>query len=289
MMKRFLLLASLFMYFLNTSAQQTYTVNGESLELSMEVEGDLDLLLLKLDKGYRFFVKDSTEQVQELINTRDIDGTHFSEYRHTLETLTAGSGMTTELVAFSKYGLKEFIKAYNRKGHRRYAYTSDKVKTQTRMGVFGGLTNHPLIENTNNDKTGLFGLEFELLEKKESPRQSGFMSIEHTLKQNDFDYVSTIIAIGHRYRFINRSKFNIYTNLQIATYTFSKETSAMNTEDMTVKNNTLRVPFILGIGSDIKVSENSYITFIYNEIVSVFVKNNGHFPLNFSMGYKFNL
>ncbi len=277
------------MYSLNMLAQQTYTVNGESLELSLEVEGDLDLLLLKQNDRFRFFVKDAHEHIQELINSKDIDGTYFNEYRHTLEKLTEGSNMSTELVAFSKYGLKQFIKAYNGKGTKRFAYTNDKVKTQTRIGVFTGMTNHPLVDHPGNVKTALFGVELELFEKKELPRQSGFISVERTLKHDDFDYVSTIIALGYRFRFINPSKFNIYANLQMATYTFSKQTAVFNEEDMTVKNNAFRAPFIFGLGSDIKVSSSGYMTFIYNELFSVFVKNNGHFPVNFSIGYKMNL
>ena len=275
-------------------AQEHYTIKGETLILNTEVEGDLDLLTLKLDKGYRFFVRDSYNNIHELINTRDIDSTYFNEFRHTLTELTKESNMSTEQVAFSKYGLKQFIKAYNKKGTRRYAYTEDKVETQIRLGVFGGITNHPLVENTNNTKTVYFGTEVELFEKKEHPRQSGFIGLEQTLKSDGFNYTSTIINLGYRFRFINCSVFNSYINLQLATYTFSKhvilvENENMTLEEMTVKNNTFRVPFIFGIGSDIKVSENGFITLIYNEIVSIFVKNNGHFPINFSIGYKFNL
>lgn len=275
-------------------SQESYTINGETLILNTEVEGDLDLLTLKLDKGYRFFVRDANNNIQELINTRDIDSTYFSEFRHTLTELTKDSNMSTDQVAFSKYGLKQFIKAYNKKGTRRFAYTDDKVETQIRLGVFGGLTNHPLVENTNNTKTVYFGTELELFEKKERPRQSGFIGIEQTLKRDDFNYTSTILNLGYRFRFINQSAFNTYVNLQLATYIFSKrvvlvENENMVLEEMTVKNNAFRVPFIFGIGSDIKVSETGYITLIYNEIVSLFVKNNGHFPINFSVGYKFNL
>lgn len=269
--------------------QKSYTVNGEVLVLNIEVEGALDLLTLKLDKGYRFFVKDTNENIHELVNTKDIDGTYFSEFRHTLSTLTQGSNMSTEQVSFGKYSLKQFIKAYNSTGTRRYAYTDEKVETQTRLGFFGGITNHPLIENTNNSKTGYIGAELELFQKKEHPRQSGFISLEHTLKSDDFNYTSTIMALGYRFRFINPPQYNIYANLQLATYTFSKRIDWIENEEKIDKNHAFRVPFILGIGSDIKVSESSYISIIYNELVSVFVKNNGHVPVNLSVGYKFNL
>ncbi|WP_242202097.1 hypothetical protein [Aestuariivivens insulae] len=289
MKKRCLLLTFFLISSLQVIAQQNYTVNGETLFLDIEVEGDLDLLTLKLYKGYRFFVKDTNDNIHELINTKDIDGTYFNEFRYTLQELTKGSNMSTELVAFGKYSLKQFIKAYNKKGNRRYAYTNEKVETQIRLGGFVGLTNHPLVENYNNRTTSYFGAELELLEKKERPWQSGFLSVERTLKSNDFKYTSTILALGYRFRFINPPSSNIYINLQLATFTFSKETTLVGTKEITEKNHAFRIPFIFGLGSDIKISDTSYITLIYNEIIAVLAKNKGHFPINFLVGYKFSL
>lgn len=289
-MKRlFLLLLILIINSQSILAQESYTVNGESLTLKLEVEGNLDLLSLKLEDNYRFFIKDNDENLTELINTKDEDDTYFNEFRDILSDLTKGSNMSTEEVGFSRYSLKQFIKAYNSVGHARYAYTDERVKTQVRLGIFGGITNHPFIENLDNTKVPYFTVELEAFEKKELPRQSGFFSIEHALENDDFKYVSTVLALGYRYRFINKPKFNIYVNSQFATYTISKNTMTVDNSDMVIKSNAFRVPFIFGIGSDIRLSDSSVISFIYNELFSVFVANSDNFPINFAAGYKFNL
>lgn len=276
-------------------AQQTYIVNGESLVLNYEVAGPLDLLVHEDEDNTRFFIQDRFGNIEELTNSKDLDGTYFNEYKDVLNEFTKDSTMSTKEVGFSKYSLKKFVKAYNAQGSKRFAYTEEKVNTQIRLGIFGGLTNHPLVVNPDNTSTPYFDLELELFERKELPRQSGFLSVEQTFKSADFDYTSTIIALGYRFRFINRPTFNIYTNLQFATYTISKYTFMVKNEEteetrqVTESKNAFRAPFVLGIGTDIKVSENSYISFIYNEITSAFVSNNGNFPVNISLGYKFNI
>lgn len=295
MKKLFLFLTIVLLSSFYSFSQQSYTINGETLILTMEVEGDLDLLTLKTETGYRYFIKDRNENIAELVNTKDEDDTYFNEYRDVLSDFTKDSNMSTEEVAFGRYGLKQFVKAYNATGSKRFAYTDEKVKAQARLGIFGGITNHPLVQNPNNSKTGYFDVELELFEKKELPRQSGFISVEQTFKTDDFDYTSTILALGYRFRFINKSKFNIYANVQFATYTFSKrkviiiDDVTQETMEVTQTNNSFRVPFIFGIGSDFKVSDNSYVSIIYNELFSAFVENNGNFPVNISVGYKFNI
>ena len=41
--------------------------------------------------------------------------------------------------------------------------------------------------------------------------------------------------------------------------------------------------------SDIKVTKNGYITLAYNNLFALFLENEGHFPIDFAVGYKFNL
>lgn len=289
-MKKLFLFA--FLCFLNSIyifGQKQYTVNGETLLLKTEVEGNLDLLLLEQEKGYRFFIQDSNGNIAELVTTKDLDGTYFGEFRDTLEAFTKDSNMSAREVGFNKYSIKKYVIAYNKQGARRYAYTDEKVTAQARLGIFGGITNHPLVFNPNNISTAYGDVEFEVFEKKERPRQSGFISLEQTFKNQDFDYTSTIIALGHRFRFINKSRVAVYTNFQFATYTFSKYTMATENSEATERSNAFRVPLILGLGTDIRISDTSYISVIYNEIYAILVKNNGNVPVNISLGYKFNL
>lgn len=290
MKKQFLPLVIFIMCCIYTQAQERFTVNGETLQLEVLVEGELDLLLYHLDDTNRFFIKDANETIKELLNTKNPDGTYSKEYLNVLNDLTQGSNMDASEVGFGRYSLKQFIKAYNSNGNARFAYTDERVKAKARFGVFGGVTNHPFITNPTNAKAPFFGLEFEMFQGNSNSRQAGFFSIEHAFKNYDFSYESTELALGYRYRFIKKSTFNIYGNLKFATYTFSKQTFEITsgvTEDM--KNSTFRVPFIFGLGADIKVSESSFITLSYNELVSVFIDNNGNFPIDLAVGYKFDL
>ena len=59
--------------------------------------------------------------------------------------------------------------------------------------------------------------------------------------------------------------------------------------EVDLNNTSFDVPFIFGIGSDIKVSKNSYITIIYGELFAIFLNNQGNFSTDISIGYKFNL
>ena len=291
-----LFLAFLFIFFASNSySQESYILNGENLILKYEVAGPLDLLIYENENNTRYFVQDRFGNIKELTNSKDLDGTYFNEFRDVLGEFTKDSSMSAQEVGFTLYSLKKFVRAYNSYNTKRYAYTDEKVNGQLRIGVFGGFTNHPLVPNPNNIITPFADIELEIFEKKELPRQSGFISIEQTFKSKDFDYYSTIIALGYRFRFINKSTFNIYANLQFATYTFSHgkvEVKNEETQEIIVydqDNNAFRVPFIIGIGTDMKVSDTSYISLIYNELVSAFVSNNGNFPVNVSLGYKFNI
>lgn len=271
------------------TGQEKVTVNKESLYLKLEAKGKLDLLSSKTKDTIRLFIRDKNGNIQELLNTKNDDNSFNKEYKTVLTTLTKDSGMSMENVGYGRYSLKQFIKAYNSNGTKRYTYTDEKVLTQTRLGLFAGMTNHPFMENPNDSKTPFFSIELEVFEKKPLPMQSGFFSISHALEKDDYKFVTTVLAIGHRLRFINKEKINIYTNLNLATYTFSKETIEVDDLTITEKNSAFRVPFSLGIGGDIKVSENGFVSLIYNELFAVFASNSDHFPVNFAAGYKFNL
>mgnify|MGYP000267953113 CR=1 FL=1 len=60
-------------------AQQTYTLNNETLELKTEVEGNIDLLWNIFDGKYRYFVRDKDGDIQELVNTKNKDTHKYQE------------------------------------------------------------------------------------------------------------------------------------------------------------------------------------------------------------------
>ena len=56
-----------------------------------------------------------------------------------------------------------------------------------------------------------------------------------------------------------------------------------------IKETEFNLPLIFGIGTDIKVNESGYLTIIVGELIAVLQENNGNFPTDISIGYKFNL
>ena len=271
-------------------AQEQYSVNGQTLTLHLEAEGTLDLLSYINKDERRFFIREENGNITELINTKDIDNTYFQEYKDQLETLTKGSKMSAKDVGFGLYSIKKFIKAYNSEGTLRYAYTGERVKVKSRLGFFGGITNIPFIENLNNASSPFLSGELELFKDRDLPWQTIYFGIKQNLNTNDINYTSTQLALGYRFRFINKPTFNIHTNLEIAAYTFSKSTINMTDgSSEKISNSAFRIPFILGLGSDIRITDSSFISLIYYEIVSVLIDSNGHFPIDFGIGYKFNL
>ena len=51
---------------------------------------------------------------------------------------------------------------------------------------------------------------------------------------------------------------------------------------------TLRAPFIFGLGADFKLG-NGNISIIYDSLFALALDNKDNFPIDFSVGYKFNL
>jgi hypothetical protein len=81
--------------------------------------------------------------------------------------------------------------------------------------------------------------------------------------------------------------------MKFATLNFSNATILVNNDDIItteeISDISFDVPFIFGIGADIRITENSFITLAYNELFALFLDNQGNFSQDFAVGYKFNL
>ncbi len=136
----------------------------------------------------------------------------------------------------------------------------------------------------------MIGAELEIYEANVLPRHSGFMQARHTFDADDFNYSTNELSMGYRYRFINKSSFSIYGQVKLATlnitgFTFEDE----NGNSVSDNDTSFDIPFIFGVGSDIKVGNNSYITIIYGELFALLLDNQGNFSTDIAIGYKFNL
>ena len=288
-MKKLLFLLVLIAYSFSLSAQQQYIINGKNYELKTAVEGHLELLWNITDKQFKYFVKTSDGNISELLNTKNSDGTYQEEYKNQLSDLTQNANISTNDLKFTLNDLTQFFKHYNT-AIGDSAYLDEKPTLKSRLGFYGGITNHPFVNNLNNTTVPFFGAELEVISSLEYSRHAAFFSIEHALDNKDFKYSTTQLALGYRYRFIKKSSFNIYGNALLASLNFSKNTIVINGgSNETVKNSTFKIPFAFGLGADIKISDNSFITLAYNELFAIFTDSNNNFPVDFAVGYKFNL
>lgn len=291
-MKKFILLFTFLASSTWTFAQQTYTVGNETLELKTETEGTLDLLWNTINEQYRYFIKTEDGSITELKNTKNTDNKYQEEYKKVLADLTH---MEVSRVNLTTYSLKSFIDKYNSSTDSNYVSSNPKSKVKLRLGVFGGITNSPFNKNPNNKNTALFGTELEAISDNTDSRHAAFLNVRHTTESDDFQYSATQIALGYRYRFISKAKFNIYVQTKFATFTSSKVTSTIvdpndSTAFITLEDSSTAfdAPFIFGLGADIKLGKG-YLTVVYDSIVAAFLDTQDNFPVDFAIGYKFNL
>ena len=291
-MKNYILSIALCFITFFSVAQETYMVDGESYDLIKETDGSIDLLWNIVDGTYRYFVKkDNT--IVELVNTKDENGKYKDDYKTTLANLTSDKKISTKRLKLTLPSLKTFIDDYNTLKDGNYI-TKSNAKLLTRFSVFGGITNSPFINNPNNIKNPLFGLEFEFSEALTLPRHSIYFQGKHAIGSNKFDYSTTQIIVGYHFRIINKKTFNMYTSLDLAQYIFINQgkTELNDLEDIapiTIKENGFEVPFTFGIGADIKLSDNSFLSITYNELFALLLENKGNFSTSFAVGYKFKL
>ncbi|NQX84560.1 MAG: hypothetical protein HRT67_01325 [Flavobacteriaceae bacterium] len=288
-MKKLLILTILCSVFA-MHAQDTYTINGSTYELQTEVSGTLTLLWNHIDNDYRYFIKTDND-IHELKNSKDADGNYKMEYKSILKSITENNA---DAVQFTLDSLKRFISNYNTATDNTEETPIEKQPIYFRLLGFGGITNHPFVDNPENTIFPQFGIEAEVFSVTNMPCHALYLGLSHALKQSDFDYSNTQIYIGYRFRFINSKSFNLYANATVSTFNFTKTSTTYTLEDDTlvtedISENTFNAPLSFGIGGDIKLTENSYITIMYNELVAIFKDNTGNFPTHIVLGYKFKL
>ena len=291
-MKKILFLMCFLLSYSSLTAQQSYSVDGETLQLKTEVDGKLDLLWNIIDNEYRYFIRTSDGVITELVNTRDDNDNYQEQYKATLENAT--SGMSASKVNLTLPSLISYIEDYNKIQDSNFESTHSKSKAQLRLMVFGGITNSPFVENPDNVKTPLFGAELEVSEGRESPRHSGFFQVRHVLEDKDeFPYSTTELSLGYRFRFVKSRGFNLFADVKAATLNFSKATIAVANGGTVmleeVTDTAFDVPFIFGIGADIRVSDKSFVTIGYNQLFAAFLDDQDNFSTDFTVGYKMQL
>ena len=291
-MKRLLLLCCGLLLSLTTITAQTdtYTVNNESYELKTDVDGPISLLWNIINQEYRYFAKKGNTIV-ELTNTKE-GKKYKEEYKNQLKELTADVDMNTDKVKLTLASLRRFFNAYNKKVDASYQENSFLTNVEYRLGAFGGITNSVFVDNPDNTSNPQFGIDFEFYDATALPSHGIVVQYKQTLSSDEFDYSAAQFSINHRFKFIRTSSFQIYLNTKLVTFTTAQRTNEVIEGDTVTQvdrsGSNLQGPVIFGLGADIKLGKG-YLSLNYNDAYSFIIDDNGEFPVDLTLGYRFVL
>ncbi|WP_026451257.1 hypothetical protein [Aequorivita capsosiphonis] len=272
-------------------AQQEYSVDAQTYTLKTEVEGSLTLLWNTIDGEYRYFSK-KDDTIVELKNTKQ-NGEYQEEYKTTLKQQTSDAPVSTEKVKLTLPSLHSFFATYNKKRDPSFKEDKESIHLQFRLGAFVGITNSVYTENTYNTAQALAGVDLEMIDAVKLKRHVMVLRFKQTVKGNSYKYSASQLSLNYRFKFVKTPKFDAFVNCKFAALTYFKREDTKLYElappvTTTTSGSDFNAPITFGIGADYKVG-NGYITFNYNDIVGLSVESNDEFPIDFTLGYKFNL
>lgn len=283
----------LFFSFSKLSAQDVFIIEGDTLQLRQEVKGPMNLYWTSKDYNYRFFVQKGKNMIE--LRNSDQNENSIRDFREQMEKLTSEVKLSTANLSFLLYDLKHFVNTYNSKVQEDYEINASTPNIQTRIGLFFGFSNNKYTYNPANILVPIIGLEFELYDPNLARRHSAFFHLRHSFNQEEYRYSSTQLSLNYRFRFLYFSDFNLQLDAELATLYHSSDRLYITNDSGEIieikeeKGFSFTAPVSFSLGSEITLSEGSFLTFRYNDIVSVFLDGNGHFPIDFTIGYKYNL
>lgn len=276
-------------------AQKTYTVEGNTIELNTEVEGPLTLLWNTTDEKYRYFVMKG-ESITELKNTK-IDKDYQEEYKQELQKLTSDSPLGVDKLKFTKASLSDFVNDYNKSNDPSYVVEGNNIKLKTRLGAFVGISNAVYSANPTNEMLPTMGVDFEIVDNNLLKRHSLVVRYKQTFENSDYKYSASQFSLNYRFKFVKKTKLDVFANVKIASYNYINEPRYDENDMLVLDENenmiidtesSFTALLNFGVGADYALG-NGYLTFMYNDFVSIVQGSNSEFPLDFSLGYKFNL
>lgn len=288
MQKLKVFLSVIFLFFAaHLSAQETYIIEGDTLQLQREVKGPLSLFWTQEGLEYRYFV----QKANRMIELRKEN----NAYKEQLKELTPDAKLRIQDVKFVLYSLRHFANKYNAAVQEDYTFNEATDDIQHRIGLFVGLSNNIYTENPENVLAPMLSLEYEFFDPNLAPRHVAFLQLRHSFKQDEYRYSSTQFSINYRFKALYFSGFDVHIDAELATFLYSEDSVPIlndSGEVTAIKEESgfsFTAPFNFGIGTDIQVTENGFISLSYNDIISIVLDGNGNFPLDFSIGYKYNL
>lgn len=292
-MKRILVIMSLLLALHAQSfAQETYQVEGQTYTLKTEVDGTLTLLWNTIDGEYRYFAKKGTA-ITELKNTK-VNGSYQEEFREALQLLTSDNAVSTNNVDLTLASLRNFTETYNKQVDPNFTANRSTIKIGLRLGAFAGISNSIFTQNPGNNLLPLAGIDLELIDEVKLKRHAVVLRFEQTFGNSDYDYNASQFSLNYRLKFVKSDKLDIFLNTKFVSYTYSTRNDfPVALADGTVvlessSGGDFTAHGIFGLGADYALG-NGYIFFNYNDIVGLGIDSNGEFPVDFTLGYKFNL
>jgi hypothetical protein len=275
----FFLILSLLFTVDSAQAQNEYTVDGTTYQLNIEAEGLLTLLWNVIDNENRYFSKKG-DAIVELKNL-DVNGTFQEEYKETLKIQTSENQVGIDNIEFTLSSLKYFFDSYNHSTNST-VNNAASIKLNTRLGGFLGVSNNIYVSNPDNTLLTVAGIDFELMESS-FPRHALVVRFKQTFEHSDYKFSSSQVSLNYRFKFIKKETFDIFINTKFPVDNDDDTVSIVpdSSGDFQALGN-------FGIGFDYALG-NGYLTFLYNDIIGLGLDNNGEFPLDLTLGYKFNL
>lgn len=273
------------------TGQEIYIIERDTLELQREVKGPLSLFWNLKDTDYRYFV----QKEDRLVELKDslIDGK--LQFREQLAKMTSDADLKTGDVKFFLYSLKHFVNSYNSLIQEGYEFNEASSNIKQRLGLFVGLSNNKYTENPDNVLSPIAGLEYEFYDPNLAPRHSAFLQLRQSFKRKDYKYSSTQLSINYRFRALYFDGWDVHIDTELATFLYSDDKVNIrddNGEVVAIKDDSgfsFTAPFSFGIGSDIRITDNSFISLSYNDFFAIVLDGNGSFPVDFTVGLKYNL
>ncbi len=271
------------------TAQEQHTINGKTYTLKTQNQGALTLLWTTQDGNYLYFIKKG-DTYYPLTNTKS-DGTYNEEYKETLRLLTSGSNLSADKVKLTLSSLSKFTANYNRLQSGETLTATSQL--ELRLGAFAGISNAIFTSNPTNQLVPVLGVELELVENVKLKRHSMVLQFRQSFESGDYQYNASQLSLNYRFKFIKKEKLDAYINTRFATFTASSATINIVNPDDTVSTikktgSDFQAVALFGLGLDYALG-NGFLIFGYNDIVGLGVDSNGEFPIDFTIGYKFNL
>ncbi|MFT5077524.1 MAG: hypothetical protein ACI825_000241 [Planctomycetota bacterium] len=275
------------------TAQNSYIVNDENLSLKTEVAGTLTLLWNTINGEYRYFSKKDSALIIELTNAKE-NGSYQNEFRQTLASQTSDAAIETSQLKFTLPSLRKFFNKYNTAADPSFNATAAPLKPALRLGAFAGITNSHFTDNPTNATQLQIGAELELIDRAKLKRHAMVLRLANTFESIDYNYSAFQASLNYRFKFVMQPKFDVYVNSKFVSYTsfngefVNEEAAAPEPVVTPTSGDSFAVPLTLGLGADIALG-NGFITVHLDDLVGINATNNGEFPTNLQLGYKFEL